>query len=147
MLERKKPHVGRDVNNVRALALHSRVARAQPPLSARRAPRRRRVTLRVLDDGVVLGLAPVGQQRVGRVRRRHRLRKQRAALAVGPDGGVAEPWVDLDDAVALAVGGGARHHHRRPRVDRNCIVRRGALRAYRGIKPVPNGRGHLRPVN
>mmetsp|Transcript_44547 Transcript_44547/g.110903 ORF Transcript_44547/g.110903 Transcript_44547/m.110903 type:complete len:412 (-) Transcript_44547:23-1258(-) len=121
------------------------VVRAEPPLPRRRLPRRRRVALRVLDDGVVRRLGPVGEELVGLVVRWHRLREQRARRAARPVVFVAQPRVDLNDA-ARAVGPGAVDDDGAAGEDGLVVVRRAAGGGGARVNPVPDGDRHRCPV-
>eukprot|EP00966_Prymnesium_polylepis_P089759 2078408-Prymnesium_polylepis.4 len=115
-----------------ARAIEDGVVRRQAPLPVLRAPRRRRVALRVVHDRIARPLGPIGEERIGRVRGHGDVQvgpglAARPLLQVGP---VADARVDLCDRAIIK-------HRRTPREDGERVVR----------LIIPDRNGQPRPVD
>eukprot|EP00967_Tisochrysis_lutea_P127888 scaffold218156_cov30-Tisochrysis_lutea.AAC.2 len=140
-----RPRAGQEVG-VGGGGIDARIECAEAPFPLGGAPGRCRVPLRSLDNRVVRGLRPVGEELVARVVGGDRLRKQCACGAGRPVRPAAEARVDLHDAKTFASRPAALDHDRRAGVDGHVVVRSNFWRRYRDVEAVPYRHGHGRPV-
>mmetsp|Transcript_106014 Transcript_106014/g.236504 ORF Transcript_106014/g.236504 Transcript_106014/m.236504 type:complete len:273 (+) Transcript_106014:751-1569(+) len=123
------------------------VVGANSPLALRCLPWGRRVALRVLHDGVVIGLRPVDQEHIILVVSGHSLGQQGASSACWPVVLIAQTWVQVDNARALAVRASTVDHERAASKYGLVVVLGHNRRRDRSVQSVPYGSANIRPVH